>query len=148
MLRRPAGEGGALRCAVCDRVDARLCVCVCLGPLRSIGVAGGRGRVDGEGRCGQDYCSAIIPPPSQRCSHEPGGLWVLLVPTENGEKGRWCGGLEGARGGGVVSYFSLVSFRNHRIPAPPSSTKVFIDYLVPLLNNLILGDSALCSHRN
>ena len=30
----------------------------------------------------QDYCSAIIPGPSQRCSHEPGGLWVLLVPTE------------------------------------------------------------------
>lgn len=29
-----------------------------------------------------------------------------------------------------------------------STTKVFIDYLGPLLNNLILGDSALCSHRN
>lgn len=29
-----------------------------------------------------------------------------------------------------------------------STTKVFIDYLIPLFNNLILGDSALCSHRN
>lgn len=34
------------------------------------------------GVCAQDYCSAIIPRPSQRCSHEPEGLWVLLVPTE------------------------------------------------------------------
>lgn len=31
---------------------------------------------------------------------------------------------------------------------PPPPTKVFIDYLVRLFNNLILGDSALCSHRN
>lgn len=90
------------------------------------------------GGCGQDYCSAIIPRPSQRCSHEPGGLWVLLVPTEN------HGG-----GGRVASHF-FHSLCTSPLRPPPllSSTKVFIDYLVPLFNNLILGDSALCSHRN
>lgn len=44
---------------------------------------------------------------------------------------------------GIVLFFILSVPRLY-----PSTTKVFIDYLVPLFNNLILGDSALCSHRN
>lgn len=78
-----------------------------------------------------DYCSAIILGLSQWCSHEPGGLWVLLVPTE------WKGHL---------TFFILSLLSAPRLS--PCTTKVFIDYLVPLFNNLILGDSALCSHRN
>lgn len=81
-----------------DRMRVRVCVCVCecLGSARSYGGAGGGGGGGGDGGgggCGQDYCSAIIPRPSQRCSHEPGGLWVLLVPTENhggGGEGGWA----------------------------------------------------------
>ena len=59
------------------------------------------------------------------------GLWVLLFPTE------WKG----------ASYFfhSLFTLWPE---SPPLHSKAFIDYLSLLLNNLILGDSALYSHRN
>lgn len=132
--------------------DARLCVrvrvsvwglCVLLGLQEE-------GEELMEGGCGQDYCSAIIPRPSQRCSHEPGGLWVLLVPTENGGvgEGQWGGGCGGGKGAGGVLLFAGLFPQPSASSSPPSSSKVFIDYLVPLLNNLMLGDSALCSHRN
>lgn len=72
------GEGGALRCAVCSHGCVCACVFVslseCLGYVCLYGGVGGG--------YAQDYCSAIILGPSQWCSHEPGGLWVLLVPTE------------------------------------------------------------------
>lgn len=96
-------------------------MCVCMEFFKNGGVGVGA----------QDYCSAIILGPSQRCSHELGGLWVLLVPTE------WKGHLT----------FFILSFLSVP-PRPTSSTKVFIDYLAMLFNNLILGDSALCSLHN
>lgn len=80
----------------------------------------------------QDYCSAIILGPSQRRSHEPVGLWVLRVPTER----------KGHLTSFILSFLSVPC-----LTPPPSTTKVF-DYLGPLHNNLILGDSAVCSHRN
>lgn len=48
-------------------------------------------------------------------------------------------------GRGIVLFFP---FSLLLASLPLSATKVFIDYLVLLFNNLILGDSALCSHRN
>lgn len=111
-----------------------VCVCVCLSWC--LGYVCRYGGAEG-GVCAQDYCSAIILGPSQWCSHEPGGLWVLLVPTE------WKGHL---------TFFILSSsLCSPPLSPPPTTTlttKVFIDYLVPFFNNLILGDSALCSHRN
>lgn len=148
MLRRPAGEGGALRYAVCDRVDARLCVCVwglcvLLGLLEE-----GEELMERGGVVRIIALQSFLDRPSGALMSQE-GFGCSWFPLKTGGNGAMVSGLEGARGGVVVvSYFSLVSFRNHRIPVPPSSTKVFIDYLVPLLNNLILGDSALCSHRN
>lgn len=110
------GEGGALDCAVSSHKC--MYVCVCMGVL---------------GRCAQDYCSAIILGLSQRRSHEPGGLWVLLVPTE------WKG---------AAYFFHSLFLFSAPHPHSPPTTKVFIDYLSLLFNNLILGDSALCSHCN
>lgn len=47
-------------------------------------------------------------------------------------------------GGGITLFFIASA---PRPPLPPAA-KAFIDSPVPLSNNLILGDSALCSHRN
>ncbi len=120
-------EDGGLYIVLYAHMDVYVCVCAFEWVFEGCAcLCGGVGGV-----CAQDYCSAIILGPSQWCSHEPGGLWVLLVPTE------WTG---------HPTFFILSPLTVPRLSH--FTSEVFIDYLVLLFNNLILGDSALCSHRN
>lgn len=72
---------GKVRLYIVLYAHVDVCVCECVFGV-CVCLYGGVKGWGGLGWCAQDYCSAIILGPSQRCSHEPGGLWVLLVPTE------------------------------------------------------------------
>ena len=116
------GEGGALHCA---HMDVYVCVFLRL-----------------------SECLGYV------CLY--GGVCVFRIIALQSFLDRPSGALMSQEGFGCCWFplngrgISLFSFSPFSLfpSSAPSTTKVFIDYLVPLFNNLILGDSALCSHRN
>lgn len=112
------GEGGALHCAA----SSHECVCLCVW----VSVWGML----------RWWCSGLL-----LCNHS----WTIPAVFSWARRALGAAGSHWMEG---ASYFfhSLSSLCS--LPPPLSTTKVFIDYLVLLFNNLILGDSVLCSHRN
>lgn len=124
--RAARGEGGALCCVVpWTHTDGCECVLVFEWVFGIwVHVWGGGG-----GLLGIIALQSFLDPPSG----------VLMS-----QEGFGCFPLNG-RG---IALFFIPSVPLPPHPPTPPAAEAFIDSPVPLSNNLILGDSALCSHRN
>lgn len=118
--RATRGEGGALHCCcILTRTGVRVCLRLTVWDTCARILGGGLLRIIA-------LQSFLDPPSGVLMSQE--GFGCCRFPLN---------------GMGITLFF-IASVT----PPPPPTAKAFIDSLVPLSNNLILGDSALCSHRN